>query len=221
MSGTPPASGRKVRAVLFDLDGTLADSYPAITASVNHVRGLYGLPPLEVAEVTKYVGRGAEKLLHDTCPAGDVAANVAAYRKHHPSVLYSGTQLLPGAADMLATLLGRGYRLALCSNKPLPFTTELLRYLGIAPRFEVVMGPELVARPKPAPDMLVAALERLRLLPEEAVYVGDMTVDIETARGAGVPVWVIPTGSDDLGKLQSAKPDRLLTSLEEVVALLP
>jgi phosphoglycolate phosphatase len=206
-----------IRAVLFDFDGTLADSYTAITASVNHVRSLHGLPPLPLDEVKKYVGRGAETLMERVVPHGDVAADVAAYREHHPSVLRSGTRLFPGVAETLRTLHGRGVRLVVCSNKPVAFTRELLDFLKLAPLIEVALGPEDVARPKPAPDMLLAALERLGISAAEALYVGDMTVDIETARAAGVAVWAVATGSDEEATLRAARPDRLLHSLSELV----
>jgi phosphoglycolate phosphatase-like HAD superfamily hydrolase len=79
-----------------------------------------------------------------------------------------------------------------------------------------VLGPEDVARPKPAPDMLRVALERLGVAPARALYVGDMGVDVETARAAGVPVWVVATGSDTREALAAARPDRLLTGLAEL-----
>jgi phosphoglycolate phosphatase len=205
-----------LRAVLFDFDGTLGDSYPAITASVNHVRALHGLPPLTEAEVRRHVGRGPEHLLRQTVDRGEVTANIATYRGHHPSVLRSGTRLLPGAAEVVRTLHGRGLHLAVCSNKPVAFTCQLLDYLDVAKYLKVVLGPEDVARPKPAPDMLLAALERLGVLAADALYVGDMTVDVETARAAGVPVWVVATGSDDVDALARARPDRLLTGLLEL-----
>jgi 2-phosphoglycolate phosphatase len=209
------------RAVLFDFDGTLGDSYPAITASVNHVRGLHGLPPLDEAEVRRHVGRGPAYLLRHTVPVGDVQANVAAYRKHHPSVLREGTTLLPGAANALRTLHQRGLRLGVCSNKPVDFTRTLLDYLGVAPYLDTVLGPEDVPRPKPAPDMLLAALPRLGVSAGQALYVGDMTVDIQTARAAGVTVWVVPTGSDNLDAIRRANPDRILSGLDELPDLLP
>src|SRR5262245_55887489 len=108
-----------LRAVLFDFDGTLADSYPAITASVNHVRALNGLEPLSLPEVRRHVGQGAAHLLTLTAPVGDAAANVEAYRRHHPTVLRTGTRLLPGAAEAVRALYQRGLRLAVCSNKPI------------------------------------------------------------------------------------------------------
>jgi len=74
--------------------------------------------------------------------------------------------------------------------------------------------------PKPAPDMLTLALTRLQVSPTESLYVGDMTVDIETARGAGVAVWVVPTGSDAAEALRAAKPDRVLERIGEVPDLI-
>jgi len=208
------------RAVLFDFDGTLADSYDAITASVNHVRAAYGLPPLSVDEVRPHVGRGPAALLEHTVPGVDLVRDVARYRAHHPSVMREGTRLLPGAAAALTALKQRGFRLAVCSNKPRSFTLDLLDYLGVLPQLEAVLGPEDVARPKPAPDMLKAGLRRLDVAPSEALYVGDMTVDIETARAAGVAVWIVTTGSDDRATLEAARPDCLLDSLTDLLALL-
>jgi phosphoglycolate phosphatase len=211
---------KSFKAVLFDFDGTLADSYPAITASVNHVRGLRGLPPLTEPEVRCHVGRAAGYLLQHTVPVGSVEENIAAYRAHHPSVLRDGTRLMPGAADCLRTLYERGLLLGVCSNKPIVFTRELVTYLGIASYLNVVLGPEDVPHPKPAPDMLRAGLSRLKVAAEEALYVGDMAVDIQTARAAGVSVWVVPTGSDEIGTLRQAHPDRLLRDLLELRDLL-
>ncbi len=215
---TPEA--RCPRAVLFDFDGTLADSYPAITASVNHVRAAHGLPPLAEDEVRRHVGRGPKYLLEHTVPGADVEADTARYRAHHPSVMRHRTRLLPGVAETLARLDRAGLQLAVCSNKPVAFSRELLTYLEVAPFFDVVLGPEDVPRPKPAPDMLQAGLRRLGVGAGDALYVGDMVVDIDTARAAGVRVWVVPTGSNDRATLQAARPDRLLDSFSDLGGLL-
>src|SRR5207244_12030505 len=116
------------------------------------------------------------------------------YRAHHTAVMRTGTRLLPGVAEALAGLKGLGLRLAVCSNKPVAFTRQLLDYLAIAAHFDAVLGPENVARPKPAPDMLRLGLQRLGVTAAEALYVGDMTVAIDTARAAGGAVGVVSAG---------------------------
>jgi phosphoglycolate phosphatase len=213
-------SGAPLRAVLFDFDGTLGDSYPAITASVNHVRAHHGLPPLSLDEVKPHVGWGPANLLGQTVPAGDVKENVALYMAHHPSVLHSGTHLMPGAAELLHTLQQRGFRLGVCSNKAVAFTRELLAWFGVGACFSAILGPEDVARPKPAPDMLLTALARLGVPAGEALYVGDMVSDIKTGRGAGVTTWVVATGSDLPQTLADARPDRQFRDLTELTPAL-
>lgn len=205
-----------IRGVLFDFDGTLADAYAGIAASVNHVRATHALPPLAEDEVRRHVGHGPDHLLRHTVPDGDPERDVACYCAHHPSVMKSGTRLLPGAAAVLAELHGQDVRLALCSNKPRAFSMELLDYLGIRGRFAAVLGPEDVPRPKPAPDMLLAALHQLSVAAAQAVYVGDMAIDVTVARAAGVRVCVVPTGSDNRTTLEAARPDGLLGSLADL-----
>jgi 2-phosphoglycolate phosphatase len=209
----------RYRAVVFDLDGTLIDSYDAIAASVNHVRALHKLPPWTTAEVRRVVGRGAEYLMRHAIPVGEVGENLAAYKKHHPYVMQALTQVLPDVAATLARLHAAGFTLAVCSNKPVGFSRELLTGLGLGNLFALTVGPEDAPRPKPAPDMLLEVIKRLGLAPDGVLYVGDMVVDIETARAAGVTVWVVPTGSEDSAALRRAHPDRFLDSFAELQAL--
>lgn len=207
------------RAALFDLDGTLIDSYPAIAASVNHVRSLYGLPELPLEEVKRYVGRGPAYLLAHAVGTGDPQANLAAYWTHHPTVVRDKTVLLPGAREALIGLRQKGVRLGVCSNKPIDFTREIMEALEVGPLFDVVLGPEDTGSHKPAPDMINLAMKRLAATPAETVYVGDMNIDIQTARAAGVAVWVVPTGSDSVEDLRQGQPDRVLAGLHELPAL--
>ena len=209
---------RHYAGIVFDFDGTLADSYAAIAASVNHVRGRRGLGPLSVEEVKRHVGRAADYLLTHTVPGGNLAEDLAWYKAHHPGVMASLTHLLPGAAELLASLKRAHKKIGLCSNKPRSFSEGLLAHLQVAAHFDVVLGPEDVPRPKPAPDMLLRAIEQLGMPQEAVLYVGDMSVDIQTARAAGVRVWIVPTGSETRESLLASKPDRLLADLQEMIA---
>ena len=205
-----------VRAFFFDFDGTLADSFPAIAASVNHVRSLRGLLPLTEAEVRAHVGWGPGHLLGQTVPVGDPAENANAYREHHPGVMATGTRLLPGSVELLEAISTAGYPIVLTSNKPRLYSAELLAILGIAHHFTAVLGPEDVTHPKPAPDMLLAALECTVRLADQAIYIGDMTVDIATARGAGVPIWIVCTGAQSRDVLEAERPDALFDDLDAI-----
>jgi phosphoglycolate phosphatase len=213
-----PIAMPRFRAVLFDFDGTLADSYAAITASVNHVLEHHGRPTLTEAQVRTLVGHGLENLMARILPGIDPAAGARLYREHHPTVMESHTRLLPGVADGLAALRAAGIRLGVCSNKLAYFTRALLAILKIDRAFDVVYGPEDAGAAKPDPAMLLKALETLSVPTTEALYVGDMEVDIETGRRAGVETWVLPTGSHDEATLRAANPVRVFPGMNEVIA---
>src|SRR5262245_59899565 len=119
------------RAFLFDFDGTLADSYAAIAATVNSVRAAHGLPPLDEAEVRRHVGYGPDNLLQATVPGVDLPRDLARYRAHHTTVIREHTRLLPGALDAVRALKQRGRLTGVCSNKPRDFTRELVDFLGL------------------------------------------------------------------------------------------
>jgi HAD superfamily hydrolase (TIGR01509 family) len=207
------------QAVLFDFDGTLADSYGAIAASVNYVREQSGVEPLPVPDICRHVGRGLIYLLEQTVPSIDVEMGAALYREHHPKTMCAGTKLLPGAVAALTLLKQTGRQTAVCSNKPKMYTEGLVDHLGLRPIIDEVLGPEDVETPKPAPDMLLEALRRLRIDASDALYVGDMVIDIQTARAAGVTVWVVPTGSDERGVLERGDADRMMDDLNAFVRL--
>lgn len=208
-----------VRAVLFDFDGTLADSFPAITASTNHTRSLYGLPPLTEAAVREAVGLGLDQLMDELVPGADPAEAVAAYRVHHETVFLTHTTLLPGVADALETLHARGVLMGVCSNKRVDFTRRLVAHLGLAGAFGTVLGPEDVSAPKPDPAMLLEGCRRLGVSPADTIYVGDMAVDVHAGRAGGVRVWLVPGGATGRENPVDANPDRVLLSFAEIAGL--
>lgn len=205
-------------AIFFDFDGTLADSYPAITASVNAVRERIDLPPLTVDQIRPKVGRGLIHLLRELVHPGAGEQEEQWYREHHPAVLFSHTSLLPGAKALVERLEAAGKQLGVCSNKPSYYLHELLRHFELASRMKVVLGPNDVDAPKPSPEMLLKALEQTGVAADRALFVGDMSIDVRTARAAGIDVWCVSTGSEGQDTLLAAGPDRLFQSLEECLA---
>jgi phosphoglycolate phosphatase len=210
------------KAALFDFDGTLADSFAAITASTNHVRAAYGLVPLAEDAVRRYVGYGLSHLLRELVPDADPAAAVALYREHHRTVMAAGTRLMPGVGRTVPELARRGFRLAVCSNKRVEFTRQLVDDFGLAVHFGAILGPEDVEnRPKPDPVMLLEGCHRLGVSPAESIYVGDMAIDVHTARAAGIAVWLVPGGAMSVEAAATAGPDRVLSGFAELLDLLP
>jgi len=211
-----------MKAALFDFDGTLADSFAAITSSTNYVRTSYGLPPLPEAVVRGHVGLGLSHLMRNLVPGAPTDEAVARYRTHHQRVMFAETKLMPGVADTVPELARRGYRLGVCSNKRVEFTRQLVEALGLGPHFACVLGPEDAdGRPKPDPSMLLEGLRRLGVSPAEAVYVGDMDVDVQTGKAAGVPVWLVPGGATGVEAAAATGADRVLKDFAELLDLLP
>jgi 2-phosphoglycolate phosphatase len=210
------------RAVLFDFDGTLVDSFAAITASTNFVRSSYGLPALPETVVREYVGFGLPHLMTQLVPGAVPAEAVDRYREHHPTVMISGTRLISGVAETLPILHQRGLKLGVCSNKQVHFTKKLIEAFGLEKLMQTVLGPEDVAgRAKPDPAMLLEGVSRLGLERQDVVYVGDMAIDVHSAHAARITVWLVPGGATGQESATAAGPDRLLKGFSELLDLLP
>ena len=149
----------------------------------------------------------------------DVAEGIRLFEDRYTAAGPEATRLLPGADEVTRALFDRGVRLAVASNKPSVFSKQLLSHLGIAGRFGVVHGPDDGFPPKPAPHMVFMALALLGVKASDALYVGDMPLDVLTARSAGLPVASVATGSSTREELRAAGPDALLESLGEVMHL--
>jgi len=180
---------------VFDLDGTLVDSFEAITESVNHARRVFDLPAMDHGDIKSHVGRGLEVLMADLVGPDLVEEGVRAFRDRYATAYAAGTTLLPGVHDALARLSDRGIRMSVASNKPARFGRPICEQLGIDKFFCAILGPDVVGTTKPHPAMLERAITEMAVQTSDAIYVGDMLLDIETAAQAGVTVALVATGS--------------------------
>ena len=184
-----------IRGIIFDFDGTLIDSYEPIAESLNHVRRSFDRPPLPLDEVKTLVGHGLEHLIEKAVGPAQIQEGVRLFRESYAAICESRTKILPQVRETLEKLERRGYQMAIATNKPSYFARDILRALEIDHLFAEVLGPNDVQRPKPDPEMLEIIMMRLGLGVDEMVYVGDMLIDVEVARSAGVAVYALPTGS--------------------------
>jgi len=220
VTGPPPFDPRPVRALVFDLDGTLVDSYGPIAASLNHARAQFALPPLTPEAVRRTVGRGLESLVADLVGPERVEAGVRLFREHYARVFAEDTHVLPEVSETLDALHAAGFRMAVASNKPARFSDPILEQAGLASTIACVAGPDVVGSHKPDPEMIHHCLEQLGAGPHEAVYVGDMVLDVESAARAGVPVLLVSGGSSSTEALARTG-QRVLSSFGVLRTILP
>ncbi len=199
-----------IKAVIFDLDGTLVDSYPGIAASLNETLREFGREPVDLAEVKRMVGRGVENLIRQAVGDGDLERGVEIFRMNYDRHHIPGTRLMPRVVETLERLRRASIKMAVASNKPSNYTKSIIENLGIGSFFDICYGPDSVGGiTKPDPAMLRAIMERLGVTAGETVYVGDMTLDAETARAAGVKLALVSGGGNTFEELRSARPDYL------------
>jgi 2-phosphoglycolate phosphatase len=212
-----------LKAVLFDLDGTLIDSKKDIAAAANAARIHFGLEPLPLGTVTGFIGWGIEHLNRKTLGTEDEARlseGMEVLKRHYRDHIVEQTVVFPHVLELLDSLKGRGVRMGLVSNKPHEFTLLTLEKLGLAPYFGAVLGADATENKKPHPEPLLKALSDLGAEPWEAVMIGDSPVDVEAARAAGMLVGIVSHGFVAREHLAAADPDWLVDTLGEFIEIL-
>lgn len=180
-----------IRAVIFDLDGTLIDSAPDIWNAANAVLDEAGLPQISFAQSRGFIGRGArvfvERMELAVTGVNEPArtAHLHARFLHFYERAHEATGVYPHVTDVLAQLQGHGLRLGLCTNKPIGPTHSVLRHLGWDGVFEAVIGGDSLPVAKPDPAPLMAVIAQMGLGLTDISYIGDSETDAETAERAG------------------------------------
>ena len=180
------------KVYIFDLDGTLLDTLGDLAAAVNYALREHGMPEHSIDDVRRFVGNGVRKLMERAIPDGtanpEFEATFATFRQYYMAHSLDTTRPYDGIPETLAALKTRGCRLAVVSNKMMAATQELCHYF-FPDTIEVAIGENEAEgiRKKPAPDTVFAALRQLGVGKDDAVYVGDSDVDLETARQSGLP----------------------------------
>lgn len=197
----------RYQTYIFDLDGTLLDTLGDLAASVNFALRTHGMPKHSLNDVRQFVGNGVRKLMERAVLDG--AANplfeetFATFRQHYMAHSLDTTRPYDGISETLAALKTNGCRLAVVSNKMMAATQALCSHF-FPDTIEVAIGEHEAEgiRKKPAPDTVIAALKALGVGKEDAVYVGDSDVDIQTAHNSGLPCISVLWGFRDRDFLQ-------------------
>lgn len=211
---------RKIRLVIFDLDGTLVDAYPAITSSFNFTMQKFGYPRKDALTIRRAVGWGDRNLLKPFVKKSDLDLALATYRRHHRVSLIKYSRLFPGVKSLLARLKAKGYRLAVASNRPTNFSLILIRHLKLGAFFDYVLCADKLKHGKPYPDILRKIMRRFKLNPSQAAYVGDMAIDAQAGRRAGVRTFMLTTGSSSPGEIRRERPFKMVRRVGDILKLI-
>lgn len=179
-----------MKSVVFDLDGTLIDSAPDIHAAAARLLEEEGLTPLSHRTILSFIGNGVPKLVERMIAAtgldpADHGALTGRFLAHYNAAPTALSQVYPGVFDLLEQLKSQGVRMGVCTNKPGAPAEVILREMGLAGYFDLILGGDVLPKRKPDPLPLRWVFEGLGA--EHQLYVGDSEVDAETAQRAGIP----------------------------------
>ncbi len=179
----------KYKLAIFDLDGTILDTLEDLTDSTNHILSSNGYPTHSIDEVRSYVGNGIYMLIKRAAPNDTEEKEIqrlfeqfVSYYKDHCAIK---TKAYEGIRELLVALKEKGIKRAVVSNKG-DFAVRILIDDYFASLFEISVGEKQGVRKKPYPDSVNEVLRELSVTKEEAVYIGDSEVDIQTAKNAGL-----------------------------------
>lgn len=178
------------KAVLFDLDGTFADTAPDLGAALNHVRSLHKLSPLPIEVTRLQASHGSAGLLKLGFNVEPDSAKFPALRKaflaHYTDNICVHTTLFPGMDELINTLEQRGLPWGIVTNKPHRFTIPLMQALGYAERAACLVSGDTCAQAKPHPEPMLYAAKLIGVAPQDCMYLGDDKRDITAGRAAGM-----------------------------------
>jgi phosphoglycolate phosphatase len=187
-----------MKAVLFDLDGTLADTAPDLGHALNLQRERHGLPPLPQDIIRPYASHGTVGLFDIGFGLTPQDERFAPMREEYLALYTANlclhTTLFPGMAELLAALEARNIAWGVVTNKPARFTEPLLELLGLTQRAASIISGDTCAHPKPHPEPLLRAAREAGADPASCLYVGDAERDIEAAHAAGMPALIAAYG---------------------------
>lgn len=178
------------RAVLFDLDGTFADTAPDLAAALNHVRASHDLPPLPLQVLRPQASHGSAGLLkvgmHITPESADFPVLRDIFLAYYSAHICDHTQLFPGIAELILTLEQRHLAWGIVTNKPHRYTEALMQALGYAQRAACLISGDTCAHAKPHPEPMRKACEIIGITSTEVIYLGDDKRDMQAANAANM-----------------------------------
>jgi phosphoglycolate phosphatase len=210
--------------LIFDLDGTLVDSLPGIAASLNRALESLGQAVHVTAAIRGFIGNGSLELARRALPEGapdELACRLEdAFKQDYAVTWPEGTAPYPGIPECLARIAAAGVRMAVLSNKPHPFTVEIVARLFPGVAFDLVLGQRPETPRKPDPEAALQIARHWGMAAENCRFIGDSTIDLATARAAGMTAVAVAWGYHDGAALEAAGAAVLVKEVAELAAAL-
>jgi pyrophosphatase PpaX len=213
---------QNVKAVLFDLDGTLVDSSGAIIKAVEKALESKGLT-CNRAKVARIIGLPLENIfgiLAPNLPEEEIWQLVHEYRKYYMKHHLENTTIHPSAQMVLRKLKAKGLKLGIITSKYREPVMDVLSHFGISELFDVIVTGYEVIKHKPAPDIVLEAAKRLRVDPKQCVVVGDSPLDVQAGKQAGAFTIAVLSTTYTRKQLESTKPTIVIEEFEEILNIL-
>jgi phosphoglycolate phosphatase len=215
--------------ILFDLDGTLIETAPEICDAVNDTLAQIGLPAVTQQQVNDWIGHGTRELLIQALAsvrgspadavrhAADFPALEAVFTQHYGRRCGTRSHLYPHVRETLHALRAAGVKRAVVTNKEGRYTQAVLDAHQLAPLFDRVISGDTLPVKKPDPAGIHACLQAFDVAPGRALFVGDSSIDVATARNAGIAVWVLPYGYNMGQPIEACGPDRVIADFSVLI----
>lgn len=215
--------------VMFDLDGTLIETAPEICDAVNDTLQHFGLAQVQQGQVDRWIGHGTRELLvqalaqvrrltvEEVRRCDDLPLIAAEFDRHYQRRCGTRSHLYPHVREVLQTLRGQGVRLAVVTNKEARYTRTVLAAHDLTPMFDRVVSGDTLPTKKPDPAGIQSCLAQFQVEAARALFVGDSSIDVASARNAGVPVWALPYGYNMGQPIAACGPDRVIPDFRPLV----
>lgn len=217
-------------AYFFDLDGTLVETAPEIADAVNDTLRYFDWPVVTQQQVNDWIGHGTKELLimalasvtkssvEAVRVSDDLKQALPIFDRYYQERCGTRSHLYPHVKEVLTRLRQQGSKLAVVTNKEGRYTDIVLRVHELTDLFDIVISGDSFPVKKPNPTSVQNCLARWNVLPQQALFVGDSSIDAQTARNANVPVWLLPYGYNMGQTVQSCQPDRVIANFSELLS---
>ena len=217
-----------ISLITFDLDGTMVDTASEIAEAANRTLADIGLPRRPLGDVTCLIGHGTRELMRGLLAQARAAGHAELVDKldseqvmhcfegHYQATTGTDSQLYPGCLSGLQRLRAAGIKLACVTNKEIRFAERVLEVTGLAEFFPIVIGGDSLAWKKPDPLVINHCLEALSVDQSRAAHVGDSSIDVDTAKRAGVAAWAVPYGYNGGQPIETSEPDHLFATIDHI-----